>query len=72
MNVVKFHNWELEKAIREARLDGKVLAKKADMDPGILSNIKRGRMRPTDEEEKAIAEALGLPVRKLFVKLETA
>lgn len=70
MNIVKFHNWELEKALRESGKDSQDIAKKAGVDPSILSYVKRGRMRPTDEEEKAIADALGLPVRKLFVKAQ--
>ena len=67
MKVEAYHNWELEKAIRESGLQAIEIAKKAGIDSAKLSHIKRGRMRPTDEEEKAIAQALGMPVSKLFI-----
>lgn len=72
MKVEKFHNWELDRAIRESGKEAREIARAAGMDPGTLSNIKRGRMRPTDEEERNIAGALGLPIRKLFVRYEVA
>ena len=70
MNVESFHNWELDRAIREQRLLLTNVAKEAGMDPSFLSYIKRGRMRPTDEEEKAIAKVLGMEVRDLFTVKE--
>ena len=70
MKVEMYHNWELDRAIRESGNDAQDIAKLAGMDPGTFSLIKRGRIRPTDEEEKRIAEALGLPVNKLFMRYE--
>jgi transcriptional regulator with XRE-family HTH domain len=67
MKVEEYHNWELEMAIRKSDKDQMQLAKDAGIDAAKLSHIKRGRMRPTDEEEKAIAAALGFPVSKLFI-----
>jgi len=67
MRVEAYHNWELEKAIRESGLQAIEVAKKAGVDSAKLSHIKRGRMRPTDEEEIKIAEALGTTVKKLFI-----
>jgi len=67
MKVEAYHNWELEKAIRESGLQALEIAQKAGIDSAKLSHIKRGRMRPTDEEEKAISAALGIAVHKLFI-----
>lgn len=72
MKVEDFHNWELEMAIRRSDKDQMELAKDAGIDAAKLSHIKRGRMRPTDEEEKAIARALKIPRDQLFKIVETA
>lgn len=71
MKIEAFHNWELERALREKNIDQARLAEMCKIDPSILSYIKRGRMRPTDEEEKMIAQALKMPVEKLFIQRET-
>ena len=67
MKVESFHNWELERAIRNKNLQASDIAKKSGIDAAIFSHIKRGRMRATDEEEKAIAGALEMEVKDLFV-----
>lgn len=72
MKVELYHNWELDRAIRESGREAQEIARAAGLDPGTLSNIKRGRMRPTDEEEKNIAAVLRMPVSKLFVRYEVA
>lgn len=72
MKLEAYHNWELERAIRESGQSQEALAKEAGIDPGILTYIKRGRMRPTDDEEKRLALALKLPVEKLFIRTERA
>lgn len=72
MKVEDFHNWALEKAIRVSGKEAREIAKDAGVDAGTLSHIKRGRMRPTDEEEKAIARALKIPRVELFPIVETA
>lgn len=72
MKVETYHNWELERAIRESGIEQVEIAKRSGVDAATLSNIKRGRMRPTDEEEKSIAAALKMPINKLFtVRSET-
>ena len=71
MKVESYHNWELERALREKGLQAAEVAKKAGIDQSFFSYIKRGRMRPTDEEETAIAQALEMEVRDLFVIRET-
>ena len=70
MKVEAYHNWEIERALVEKKVQSMEVAKKAGIDPSIFSYIKRGRMRPTDEEEKAIAAALGMEVRDLFIVRE--
>jgi len=70
MKVESFHNWEIERALVEKKVQAVDIAKKAGLDPSIFSYIKRGRMRPSDEEEKAIAAALEMEVRELFVVRE--
>lgn len=72
MKIEAFHNWELDRAIRESGKDAQDIARAANIRPGILSGIKRGRIRPDDEEEKALAKVLGLPVNKLFMRYEVA
>ena len=72
MKVEKFHNWELDRAIRESGQEAQEIAKAAGVDPATFSNIKRGRMRPTDEEERSIAGVLNMPISKLFVRFEVA
>lgn len=67
MKVETYHNWELERAVRESGIEQILIAKKAGVDAGTFSHIKRGRMRPTDEEEKNIAAALNMPIRELFI-----
>jgi transcriptional regulator with XRE-family HTH domain len=71
MKVEKYHNWELDRAIRESGIKQAIVAEKAGLDTGTLSHIKRGRIRPTDEEEKAIAKALKMPVDKIFIRAES-
>jgi len=66
MKIENYHNWELEKAIRLSGMHQDDIAKKAGVDPGALSHIKRGRVRPSDDEEKRIAAVLGKPRRVLF------
>jgi len=71
MKIEAFHNWELERALVEKKRPSVEIAKIAGLDPSVFSYIKRGRMRPTDEEEKAIAAALEMEVKDLFVIRET-
>jgi len=72
MKIEKYHNWAMEKALRDNGLEQGGLAKLAGIAEGTISNIKRGRMRPTDEEEKKIAKALKMPRGELFNIEESA
>jgi transcriptional regulator with XRE-family HTH domain len=67
MKIESYHNWELERAIRESGKDQTQIAKAAGVDPAAFSLIKRGRMRPSDDEEKKIAAVLNIAVNKLFL-----
>ena len=65
MNEITFAEW-LQDKLEEKEWKPADLARAADMDPGVLSNLINGKRNPGVESCKAIAKALKIPLAEVY------